>query len=431
MHGNNPLSLQPVGSVIGEVTIAGDKSISHRAVMFSSLAGGESLITNLSRGEDVRSTLRVFQSLGIEASAITNGLKIKGRGFRNFIPPASHLDAGNSGTTARLMAGILIHQPFESEITGDESLSKRPMKRIAEPLGRMGGIISLTGDSLPMVIRPSLNLIPGVFELPVASAQLKSALLLSGLYMDEPTTVIEKEETRNHTELMLGMITEFKDGKKFSHSSRNNYPQPAEYFIPGDVSSAAFYIVLALLSGNSELRIKDVSLNPTRCKYIDILRAMGGDIATENIRVSNNEPYGDIIARSSVLKNIDIPESAVANIIDEIPILSIAGIFAGGTFSIRKAKELRVKESDRISAMVNNIICAGIAVEEYEDGFSFEGGGKDLKSFAEFASFGDHRIAMSFSILSFLLKDGGKIDNFSCVNISNPDFYSTIKAVSR
>ncbi len=417
-----------IGKVEGELNLPGDKSISHRAVMFSAMAKGASRIYNISNGEDVKSTQSCFEKLGAEIRKEKDFIEVVGRGFKGFRKPSGFLDAGNSGTTTRLISGILVAQDFESVIIGDESLSKRPMKRIITPLTGMGGKISAgENNTLPLKISPAGNLHAISYELPMASAQVKSAVLLAGLHCDEETSVIEKNPSRDHTERMLGLRAEESSAGKISYSSKKDYPDAKEYFVPSDISTASFFITLALLTKNSFLKLKNVSLNESRTGILKVLKEMGGNIERENERETAGEPFGDLIIRGSELKNISIPGEIIPNIIDEIPVLSIAGIFAGGGFTIRNASELRGKETDRIHAICFNLKLLGLEVEEYEDGFSFGGGIKNVSPV--FESFGDHRIAMSFGILSMILQGGGKINNFDCVGISNPDFIKQIKDI--
>ncbi len=419
-----------IEKVYGELELPGDKSISHRAVMFASMAKGTSIIYNLSNGEDVTSTQNCFKELGTDIKVQKNFIEFTGKGFKGFGKPNRPLDAGNSGTTTRLISGILAAQDFESTIVGDESLSNRPMKRIISPLTLMGGkIVPSEKFTLPMTIYQAEKLTPINYELPVASAQVKSAILLCGLHLDEPTSVIEEIPSRDHTERMLGLKVEITNAGKISYSSKKYYPEAKEYFVPSDISTAAFFIVLALLSTNSLLRIKDVSLNETRIGIITILKKMGARIEIENERVLAGESLGTLIVESSSLKNIEIPEEIIPNIIDEIPILAVAGVFADGNFSIKNASELRGKETDRIKAICSNLKLLGLTVEEFNDGFSFEGNIKN--NIPVFESFGDHRIAMAFGILSLILQGGGKINNFECVSISNPSFLNQLTKITR
>ncbi len=425
-------SFGSVAKINGELEFKGDKSISHRAVIFASLAKGKSSILNLSLSEDVRSSRSVFQSLGIDISETENALLITGKGYKGFTPPSVKLDSGNSGTTARLISGLLINQNFASTITGDESLSKRPMKRIIDPLRLMGGILQPTNDNfLPLSILPSDQLHPITYPLPIASAQIKSAIALSALHLEDETTIIETLPSRNHTELMLGLSVEKGSTGTSIRVSKKNYPQPFEMTIPGDVSSAAFFIVLTLILPNSELHIKNISLNPERSRYITLLKEMGGSIEIEETGKSLGESIGNILVKSSKIKNISIPADAVPLIIDEIPILAICGIFAEGDFEIFHAKELRVKESDRITAMVHNLRLAGLEVEEFPDGFAIREGIPGKPAVNPFESFGDHRIAMAFAVLSCIFVSGGSVNNFSCANISNPEFINQLKSITR
>ncbi len=417
-----------IKSVKGELNLTGDKSISHRAIIFSAMASGKSAIKNLSQGFDVISTLIMMHNLGAGVLTEDRNVIITGMGYKGFEAPSSELYCGNSGTTARLASGLLAAQNFSSELIGDESLSKRPMKRIIEPLMKMGAQFKTTENyTLPFTINPVKKLINITYEMPVASAQVKSAILIAGLHLEDETTVIEKDKTRNHTELMLGLPVKTENEKNISSSSFKYYPKANEYFIPGDISTSAFHIVLTLLTPNSELKINNVSLNPARTGFIEVLKQMGANITYENIRYSSNEPFGNIIVKSSNLKNVKIDYELIPNIVDEIPTLTIAGIFAEGDFEIRNAKELRVKESDRIKSLCYNLNLLGLEVEEFEDGFVISGGIK--KSDLTFESFGDHRIAMAFSVLSMLLDNGGEVNGFECVNISNPKFEEQIKSI--
>jgi 3-phosphoshikimate 1-carboxyvinyltransferase len=419
-----------INQVKGSLSLPGDKSISHRSVIFSSLAEGESVIHNLGNGEDVKSTIGCFSSMGVVFENHQDTLIVKGLGLKNLKKPSSPLNAGNSGTTARLISGILVNQYFDSEIIGDESLSRRPMQRIISPLTLMGAQIQASSvGTLPIKILGSKKLNAFEYEVPVASAQVKSCVILSGLHLDDETKVIERIPSRDHTERMLGLKVSYESDKKFIRVSNKDYPVANEYYVPGDISTAAFFMPLALLTDNSELLIKNVSLNETRNGVIIILKAMGGNIETENIKQNNGELSGDLLIKTSKLHNIEIPSDIIPNIIDEIPILTMAGILATGKFSIRNAKELRGKESDRISAICYNLKHLGLNVTEFEDGFEFDG---DITNpFPVFESFEDHRIAMSFAILSLLLHTGGKVDKFNSVAISNPDFMKQLKTISR
>lgn len=421
---------EKINGVNGRLKLPGDKSISHRAVIFSSLAKGQSEITNLLESEDVFSTINCFRSLGCKIEKRGERYFIEGAGHGGLKAPTEKLDAGNSGTTARLISGILAVQRFPSVLIGDESLSKRPMRRVTNPLKLMGSEINLTdGEHLPAEFHPSRNLKNIQYELEVASAQVKSALLLAAIQLNEPSIIIEKSITRDHTERMLGCEIEFRDGKKFITASLNDYPIAKEYTVPSDISTAAFFIVLTLLSKKSELLLENVSLNPTRTGLLDVLREMDGNIIIENQHEEAGELIGNIIVKSSSLKNVHIPADIIPNIVDEIPILSVAGLLADGKFKIQNAAELRVKESDRIEALCSNYRKLGVQVIEFDDGFELAGRIKNSK--IEFDSFGDHRIAMTFAVLSSLILDESLVNNFECVSISNPEFLQQLNSIKK
>ena len=421
-------SFNKINRVKGEISLSGDKSISHRALLISSLADGKSKIKNLSTGDDVRSTIECLQALGIEIHPSGNEVIVGGRGFKGYKKPSNLLNAGNSGTTARLLAGILSAQKFESILSGESSLSSRPMSRIIEPLSLMGGIIKSNDGKLPLNIYPSEKLNPITYEIPIASAQLKSAILLAGLHLEDETSVIESRQTRNHTETFLNLNVIKEEGKIISSVSRKNYPDAKDYFIPGDISSAIYFIVLTLLSKKSELLIKNVSLNPTRTESLLVLKKMGGNIHIEVVGESNKELFGNVFVKSSILSNVKMDPKIIPLIIDEIPILAVAGVFAEGTFEIRDAGELRVKESDRIKSLISNFRLLGLEVEEFTDGFRISGEVK--KTVKLFNSYNDHRVAMAFAILSCLLEDGGQVEEFESVSKSNPDFLQQLKSIS-
>jgi len=422
-------SFNKIKKVSGELSLSGDKSISHRAIIFSAMASGKSSIKNVSQGEDVKSTIKIVQQLGTEINHKNDLLSINGCGFIKFTNPKHNLDCGNSGTSARLIVGLLSAQNFNSTLIGDDSLSKRPMKRVIEPLQKMGAEFkSNVYQTLPLTIKSNDSLINIRYEMSIASAQVKSAILIAGLHLDDETSVIENNQTRNHTEKILGLPVSKAENKVISSSCKKYYPIAKDYFIPGDISSAAFHIVLTLLTPNSELLIKNVSLNPTRTGFIDVLKKMGADISYKEIKLSSNEEYGDVIVKSSSLKNIKIDSEIIPNIIDEIPILTIAGIFAEGSFEITNASELRIKESDRINSICSNLKLLGLNIDESDDGFYVKGEIK--KSNPVFESFSDHRIAMSFAVLSMILNNGGVVNGFECVRISNPMFEEQINLLT-
>ena len=421
--------IKKINSVKGELTLPGDKSISHRAVMFSAMADGKSTVKNYLNSEDVNSTIDCFRKLGCNIEQTETTLTIEGKGFGGFTKPDTDLDAGNSGTTTRLISGILVAQKFDSTIIGDASLSKRPMKRVVDPLTEMGAKFETSKlGSLPMKIFASNKLKAIKYDMQIASAQIKSAILLAGLHLDEETVVIEHSRTRNHTETLLGLkVEEFDEFRKI-YSSKNNYPKPSEYIVPSDISTSAFFIVLALNLKNSELLLKDVLLNDTRNGIIKILQKMGGRIEIENARESSGEKLGDLRIFSSKLRNIEIDKNIIPNIIDEIPILAVAGLFAKGKFIIRNAKELRFKESDRIDAMCSNFKKLGIIYTEHNDGFEVDGTVTKENILVE--SFNDHRIAMAFAILGLLVGKGIEINNFESVAVSNPKFLEQVETIA-
>lgn len=421
------MKIEKVTKVKGELFLPGDKSISHRAIMFSSLAKGKSIVSGFLKSEDIFSTINCFRNLGCEIEEKKNELIITGCGFRGFSKPNQNLDCGNSGTTTRLISGILAAQNFNSTLTGDESLSKRPMKRVIEPLQQMGAKFNYSIDfKLPIeIIGTELNAIK--YELKVASAQVKSCLILAALHVNQTSEIIESVDTRNHTENMLGLnVQKTAKGNVISVSSKD-YPSPKEYKVPADISSAAFFIILTLCLKNSELIIRNISLNKSRTGVISVLQKMGGDISIINNQVIAGEEFGDILVRSSKLKNIEIPKEMIPNIIDEIPILSVAGFFAEGNLRIEHAEELRYKESDRISAIVENFRNVGCEIAEYKDGFEIMN--KVTKNHAVVKSYNDHRIAMAFAVMSMLSDCSLEIDSVDCVKISNPEYFSQLKTI--
>ena len=421
-------NFEKIDSVKGVLSLPGDKSISHRVLIFAAMAEGISVIRNLSDAQDAASTIHCLKQLGAGFVKNSSTLEVEGRGFRNFIKPEDMLYAGNSGTTARLLSGLLACQSFDSVISGDESLSKRPMQRVAEPLNKMGLNVKTNGSSLPLTYSKTNKIHPIRYKLPMASAQVKSALLIAGLHCKEQSVIVDPYSTRDHTERILGLKQELTGEGKAIYVSLDDYPKPADYFVPSDISSAVFFIVLALVSKESELLLKNISLNPTRTKILDILIKMGADIEITNRTSANNEPFGDIKVKSSRLHNIKIDKEDIPLIIDEIPILTVAGLFAEGHFEIGNAGELRYKESDRINAICSNLNKIGACIEEYPDGYRILS--KSFKGPFAFTSMGDHRIAMAFAILSCLVEEGGSVDGFECIHISNPAFVQQLESIA-
>lgn len=418
-----------IEKVSGSLILPGDKSISHRALILSALANGESELTNLPQSDDIKSTINCLQQLGIQIKEEADITKVHGKGFKGFAKPDKPLNAGNSGTTARLLSGILAAQDFESVIEGDDSLSKRPMMRIIEPLSLMGArVAGSDSNTLPLKFCPTEKFKSITYELPIHSAQVKSAILLAGLHSENITKVVEQYPTRDHTERMLGLDVEEHQMKSVISVSKSNYPVSQKYYMPGDNSTSAFFILLVLLIKNANLTIRNISINSTRTGLLHLFSKMGANINIKETGASNNEPYGDITVFASELNNIKLSKEVIANIIDEIPVLAIAGIFAEGSFEIGNVEELRVKESDRISALCYNLSLLGLNVEEFNDGFKVSGEIKNRKPI--FKSFGDHRIAMAFGILSCLLDEGGKVDGFESVSVSNPEFIDQLKSIT-
>lgn len=411
------------------INVPGDKSISHRSVLFSSLAKGESIITGFLEAEDPLNTMKCFQKTGVEFTKIGhNSYKVISPGKNNLHSPISDLDFGNGGTGIRISAGLLAGLPgIECTLTGDASLVKRPMKRIIDPLQSMGADIqSVPGDGKAPLKVKGKQLNAFKYKSPIASAQVKSCLMMAAISSNIELEYEEDELSRDHTENMLKFM-----GGSISHQNNTHFIlKPPYNFIgtkfkvPGDISSAAFFIVFGLLVDSGSLLIKNVGLNKARIGIITILREMGGRITIENEEFECGEKIGDIRVLPSKLKKVDIPKEIIPSIIDEIPILTIAGLFSEGGFCIRNADDLRAKESDRIKSMVVNLRKIGVEVEEYKDGYEF-GEIKTIKS-EVIESFMDHRIAMSFYILGTLMQNNIKIDDDSWIDTSFPEFKSII-----
>ena len=420
------LTIPQINGFKGNLQVPGDKSISHRALLIGAIADGVSEIHSCSHAADPLSTLSCIKQLGIQAEEKGNTILLHGKGRRGLQEPSAPLDAGNSGTTIRLISGILVGQKFHSVLIGDSSLCQRPMMRIIDPLRQMGATIHGTvRNTAPLFIEPVERLHSIQYALPIPSAQVKSALLFAGLFTDGVTTIIEKSKTRDHTERMLGLrSTTKKDGEHIVEVYSDMKIHGKKFFVPGDMSAAAFFLSAGLIVPESNLTIQNVGLNPTRRRILDIFKAMGGKIQIDNERIIEGEPIGDLVVRYSELKsNLDLRGAEVVDLIDEIPILAVTALFAEGTFSIHDARELRAKETDRISAMVHNLRLLGCDVEEYEDGFAFEG--KKKYSGARIPSYGDHRIAMSFGIAGLKIPNI-TVENTDCADISFPGFWQKL-----
>jgi 3-phosphoshikimate 1-carboxyvinyltransferase len=412
----------PGGSVTGRIRVPGDKSISHRSIMLGSLAEGTTEVEGFLEGEDALATLQAFRDMGVVIEGPHHGrLTIHGVGLRGLKAPPGPIYLGNSGTSMRLLSGLLAAQDFDSTLTGDASLSRRPMNRVAEPLRAMGAVIETAAEGRPPVTIRGRKPLKGLtYEMPVASAQVKSCLLLAGLYAEGTTTIIEPAPTRDHTERMLrGFGHPVRvDGARVVLESGAGL-QAAKIEVPADISSAAFFLVAASIAPGSDLLLEGVGVNPTRTGIIDILRLMGGDITLENQREAGGEPVADLRVRSASLKGVEIPEALVPLAIDEFPVLFIAAACAQGRTVLRGAEELRVKESDRIQVMADGLLALGVSVEPTPDGIIIDGG--QIGGGAVNAQ-GDHRIAMAFSVAA--LRANAPIQIHDCANVATsfPNF---------
>lgn len=420
-----------INSLKGEVTIPGDKSISHRAIMLGSIGKGKTEITNFLQGEDCLSTIRCFTQMGIQIENKGDTVFVEGNGLRGLKKPTKILDAGNSGTTIRLISGILSATDFEIEINGDSSIQKRPMGRIMTPLAMMGAKIKSMNNNGCAPLRIIGNTLKGIhYNSEVASAQVKSAILLAGLYTDGETSVTEPYVSRNHTELMFQYF-----GVDIHTDNTTVTMKPAKeltgrkVIVPGDISSAAYFIVAGLIVPNSEIKIKNVGINPTRDGIIHVCKQMGANITIENVVDTNGEPSADIIVRSSELRGTEISGDIIPTLIDELPIIAILASMAKGQTIIKDASELKVKESNRIDVMVKNLSLMGVDVVGTEDGMIINGG--NTLCGATIDSQLDHRIAMSFAIAALMAEGETEILGAECVNISYPNFYSDLKELSR
>ncbi len=420
----------PGGSVQGRLRVPGDKSISHRSIMLGSLADGVTRVSGFLDGDDCLATLRAFRAMGVEIEGPDNGeLTIQGVGLHGLKPPTGPLDLGNSGTSMRLMAGLMAGQAFDTELTGDASLSKRPMRRVTVPLGRMGARIDTAeGGTPPLKIHGGAKLEGIRYEMPVASAQVKSSVLLAGLYADGETCVTEPAPTRDHTERMLagaGYALR-RDGGTVCLSGGGRLAAMT-IDVPADISSAAFFMVAASITPGADLWLEHVGINPTRTGVIDILRLMGASIELVNEREVGGEPVADIHIAAARLRGIDIPESLVPLAIDEFPVLFVAAAVAEGRTRLTGAEELRVKESDRIQVMADGLRACGVAAEPTADGIVIKGG--DGFHTAEVDSHGDHRVAMAFAVAA--LRGDGPITIRDCdnVNTSFPGFVDACRGI--
>ena len=421
------MDIKKLKSARGILTVPGDKSISHRAVMLGSLADGTTEITGFLQGADCLSTIDCFRNMGIQIDVNGENVTVHGKGLHGLKKPEKMLYTGNSGTTTRLLCGILSAQSFDTEITGDASICKRPMGRVTKPLSLMGARIE--NEYCPLYIHgTSLNGID--YNMPVASAQVKTAIILAGLYAEGETVIHEIEKSRDHTELMLGaMGADIKvNGLDITVKKTGNL-SPVKADVPGDISSAAFFMVLGAVMPNSEITIKNVGINPTRTGIIDILKDMGADILLQNTRISAGESVADITVKSSSLHGTTIGGSIIPRLIDELPVIAVAAAVADGETVIKDAQELKVKETNRIRAVVDEFTKCGIDITETDDGMIIRGG----KSFrgADFKTYGDHRMAMSLTVLAQMVDGNSTLDDSECVNISYPGFFDCFYSLER
>ena len=432
--------IYPAKRIVGKLEMPGDKSISHRAAMIAALANGMSRIRNFATSEDCAATLRCLQQLGVSIERKSDEVMVQGAGTRGFSAPKEPLDCGNSGTTMRLLAGVLAGQDFEATLTGDESLRARPMQRIIEPLGMMGAEILSNDGRPPLTIRGRNPLRPIDYELLVASAQVKSAILLAGLSADGETKVVEQTPTRDHTERMLrwfGLAVEQRDapkeGQKFAAVTGPASLAARDVDVPGDISSAAYFIAGAALLEGSSLKIVNVGLNSSRIAFLNVVHLLGLAVDFENQSEQGNEPFGIVRvagsrdAEQSRGTPLKIDGDRIAGVIDELPLLAVIGSQLDDGIEIRDAGELRVKESDRIAATVAGLLSMGADVQEFDDGLRV--GGRTRLHGARIDSRGDHRIAMSFAIAGLLAKGETEIEESECVRVSFPEFFELLESV--
>jgi 3-phosphoshikimate 1-carboxyvinyltransferase len=410
--------------LIGKITIPGDKSISHRSVMFGSIAHGETTVTNFLPGEDCLSTISCFRKLGVIIEESDNQLRIIGKGFEGLTEPTEVLDVSNSGTTIRLLMGILAGRPFFSSLVGDESIGKRPMTRVTNPLTELGARIDgrKNGSFTPISIRGG-GLKPVNYHLPVASAQVKSALILAGLQAEGQSIIIEPEETRDHTERMI-----IKFGGEIRKDNQKIIVKGGQKLIgtmiqvPGDISSAAFFLVAGAIIPESEIVLKDVGLNPTRTGIIEVMKKMGADLEIVQNEEASFEPSGDLIIKTSKLKGTVIEGGLIPKLIDEIPIIALLATQAEGTTIIKDAEELKVKETNRIDTVVHELKKLGAKIEATEDGMIIYG--KSKLSGGTVSSHGDHRIGMMLAIAALLCENEAELENPEAISVSYPNFFA-------
>lgn len=411
--------IQKIKKAVGQIKVPGDKSISHRAVMLGSLANGVTEISGFLKGADCLSTIDCFRKMGIDIDINGENVTVHGNGLRGLKKPDEMLYTGNSGTTTRLLCGILAGQNFDTSITGDASIQKRPMGRVVKPLSMMGAKIE--NEYCPLYITGTK--LHGIdYKMLVASAQVKTAIILAGLYADGETVIHEIEKSRDHTELMLSAM-----GADLTVDNLDITVKPTNDLtavnvdVPGDISSAAFFLVLGAIMPNSQITVTNVGINPTRTGIIDVLKDMGADITLENVHTSAGETVADITVRSSSLKGTTVGGDIIPRLIDELPIIAVAAVFADGQTVIKDAQELKVKETNRIRAVVDEFNKCGINITETDDGMIINGG-KSIHG-ADFKTYGDHRMAMSLTVLAQLADGESTLDDSDCACVSYPTFF--------
>lgn len=415
--------------VRGSIAVPGDKAITHRAYFFNAMSAGEASITGFSRGDDCQSTLQCLRALGVPVDQRSDTVTIQGVGVTGFKRPSGPLDVGNSGTTIRFLSGLLATQQFKSIITGDESLRRRPMDRVIAPLSLMGAQIEGSEGGKPPIRIRAGDLSGIEYELPVASAQVKTALLIAGCNAEGVTTVVEPVPSRNHTELLLGSMGANIECTAKRISIQRGALKPRDLSVPGDISSAAYWIVLGVIHPDAEVTLMNVGLNPTRTGMLDALLSMGADVAVENVHETGGEMVGNVCARSSHLKGTVFEGELIPRMIDELPLIALAATLAEGSSEIRDAAELRVKESDRIATTSSELRKFGVRIEEQPDGLRIEGGAK-LRG-VECQAHGDHRIAMMLAIAALVAEGETKIAGAEVADVSYPEFWADLDGVSR
>ena len=434
------ITIRPPMSLGGVATPPGDKSISHRAILLNTIAEGSAIVSNLCVGDDRDSILRCMRHLGAQIKRLPNHVHddqhldtdcflVRGSGLDGLTEPISVLNAGNSGTTMRLVAGLLAGQPFFSVLTGDRSLRRRPMDRIIRPLTHMGATIMGREDNrfAPMAVRGG-NLRGIEYELPVASAQLKSSLLIAGLYAEGETTVIEPAKSRDHTERLMKAMGANIEQDDLHHTIRRSRLRAENIRVPGDISAAAFWMVAGACHPDATIRVRSVGINPSRTGILEVIEAMGARVRLENVHEDLGEPAADIVIESSDLTGVEIGGDIIPRVIDELPVIALAACFARGTTVIRDAAELRVKESDRIEATVDGLRRLGANVEELQDGMVIRGGQKLIGTTCR--SFGDHRIAMTMGIAGLLADGETTVLGADDASISYPAFWETLESLA-